>query len=258
MHLPYCRFTVRRTMATIVVFAACLAAIQGNYQARLYSDTSVVKILSVADRTPERMAAHARRLVSPEILSHASLDPRLSGLHQPLRAGDREEVIGSSPGPQVYAHVNSVKDGTLWVESIAEESAVEATSIALAVTDAYIADLGANRVVPWTAGIPMRCEFRPKSLAEPRELAAAVALAVLASALVLVVPTKRLTIRRLMAVSAVVGGIIVVGRMNEFEASLFFAVCYFVVPPTLVVMILRSFDPARPRPFGRRQRVRCK
>ena len=61
-------------------------------------------------------------------------------------------------------------------------------------------------------------------------------------------PRVQFTIRRLMAVSAVVGGGMVVGRLNEFEASLFFAVCYFVVPPTLVVMILRSFDPARPWP----------
>ena len=204
MHLPYCRPTVRRTMASIAVFAVCLAAIRLNYRARLYGDTSVVKILSLADRTPEGMAAHARRLVSPEILSHASLDPQLSGLHQPLRAGDREEVIGSSPGPQVYAHVDSVEDGTLSVDSIAEGSAVEATSIALAVTVAYIADQGANRVVPWTAGITMRCEFQPKPLAEPRDLAAAVAVAVLASTLVLVVPTKRLSFRQWMAVAGVV------------------------------------------------------
>ena len=185
MHVPYCRLTVRKTMASIVVFGVCLATIRLNYRARLYGDTSVVKILSVAERTPECMSAHARRLVSPEILSHASLDPRLSGLHRPLRAGDREEVIGSSPGPQVYAHVDSVEDGTLWVDAIAEGSAVEATSIARAVTVAYIADQGANRVVPWTAGIPMGCEFQPKPLAEPWELAAAVALAVLASALAL-------------------------------------------------------------------------
>ena len=46
-----------------------------------------------------------------------------------------------------------------------------------------------------------------------------------------------------MAVSAALGGVMVVGRMNEFEASLFFLVCYLVVPPTLVVMILRSFNP---------------
>jgi hypothetical protein len=60
-------------------------------------------------------------------------------------------------------------------------------------------------------------------------------------------PRVRCTTRRLMAVSAVVAGVMSVGGLNEFEASLFFAVCYFVVPPTLVIMILRGFDPARHR-----------
>lgn len=204
MSLPYCGPTVRRGMASIVVFAVCLAAIRGNYRPRLYGDTAVLKVLTVAGRTPEGMAAHARRLVSPEILSRASLDPRLSGLHQPLRVGDPEEVIGSSPGPQVYALVNSVEDGTLWVDSVAEGSAAEATSIALAVTGAYIADQETSQVVPWTAGIPMCCEFHPKPLGEPRELATALALAVLASALVLVVPVPRPTLRRLTAAVAIV------------------------------------------------------
>jgi hypothetical protein len=188
-------------MASIVVFAACLAAIRGNYRARLYGDTSVVKVLSVADRTPKGMAAHARRIASPEILSYASLDPRLSALHQPLHAGAQEEVIGSLPGPQIYVHVDSIENGTLWIASIAEGSAVEASSIALAVRDAYIADQGANRVVPWTAGIPMRCEFQPKPLAEPQELAAAMGLAVLVSALVLVVPFERISLRQWMSVA---------------------------------------------------------
>ncbi len=203
MRLPHCRPTVRRAMASIVVFAVCLAAVRGNYRARLYGDAAVVKVLPVADRTPEGMATHALRLVSPEILRRASLDPRLSTLHQPLRAADPDEVIGSSPGPTVYAHVDS-SAGLSWVDSLAEGSAAEARSIALAVADAYIADQGASRVVPWTAGIPMRCEFHPKPLAEPQELAAAVALAVLASALVLVVPTEQLSLRQWMAVAVVV------------------------------------------------------
>jgi hypothetical protein len=61
------------------------------------------------------------------------------------------------------------------------------------------------------------------------------------------IPRGRFTTRRLMAASAVVAGVMAVGRLNEFEASLFFAMCYFVVPPILVIMILRGFDPARPR-----------
>jgi hypothetical protein len=188
-------------MASIVVFAVCLAAIRGNYRARLYGDIAVLKVLSEADRSPKAMAAHARRLVSPEILRRASLDPGLSGLHQPLRAGDPHEPIGSSPGPQVYVYVNSVEEGTLWVDSIAEGSASEATSIAQAVAAAYIADQGASRVAPSTAGIPMRCEYLPKPLSEPLGLAAAMALAVLASVLVLVFPTKRLSLRQWIAVA---------------------------------------------------------
>src|SRR5262249_41676364 len=39
MRLRHCRATVRRAMASIVVFAACLAAIMGNYRARLYDDS---------------------------------------------------------------------------------------------------------------------------------------------------------------------------------------------------------------------------
>ena len=204
MRLPHCRPTVRRSMASIVVFAACLAAIRGNYRARLYGDMAIVKVLPVADRTPEGMAAHARRMVALENLRRASLDPRLAGLHQPLRAGDPDEVIGSLPGPQVYAHVDSVEDGTLSVDSVAEGSAAEARSIALAVADAYIADQGASRVVPWTAGIPTGSEFHPKPLGEPWELALAVALAVLVSALVLVVPTAWVSKRRLAATVVVV------------------------------------------------------
>jgi hypothetical protein len=190
-------------MASIVVFAACLAAIRANYRARLYGDTAVVKVLPVADRTPEGMAAHARRMVSQEILSRALLDPRLSGLNQPLRAADPDEAIGSLPGPQVYAHVDSVEDGTLSVDSVAEGSAAEATSIALAIADAFIADEGANRVVPWTAGIPTGCTFQLRPLGEPWELATAVALAVLASSLALVVPTAWLTPWRCMPLAVV-------------------------------------------------------
>jgi hypothetical protein len=206
MRLPYCRFTVRRAMASIVVLAALLVAIKGNYQARLFGDGAIIQVLALADRTPEGMAAHARRIVSPENLRRASLDPRLSGLHRPLRAANPDEVIGSSPGPQVYAHVDSVENGTLSIDSVAEGSAAEATFIALAVADAYIADQGASRVVPGTAGIPMRCEFQPKPLGERWELAAAVALAVLVSIVVLVVPTERLSWRQWIAV-AIVGAI---------------------------------------------------
>lgn len=204
MRLPYCRFMVRRGMASIVVFAACLAVIRGNYRARLYGDMAIIKILPVADRTPEGLAAHARRLVSSEILSRASLDPRLSGLHQSLRAADPQEVIGSTSGPLVYASVFSVEDGTIAVDSVADGSAAEARLIALAVAGAYIADQGASRVVPWTAGITTLSEFHPKPLGEPWGLATAVALAVFASALVLVVPAAWVSKRRLMATAVVV------------------------------------------------------
>lgn len=191
-------------MASIVVFAVCLAAIKGNYRARLYGDRAIVKVLPVADRTPEDMAAHARRMVSLENLRRASLDPRLAGLHQPLRAADPHEVIGSVPGPQVYGHVESVVDGTLSVDTVAEGSAAEATYIALAVADAYIADQGATRVIPWAAGIPTASEFHPSPLSDPRELATAVTLAVLVSVLVLVVPTAWVSKRRLAATVVVV------------------------------------------------------
>jgi hypothetical protein len=186
-------------MASILILAACLAAIKENYRAPLYGETVIIKVLPLADRTAEGMAAHARRLVSPENLRRASLDPRLAGLQQPLRAGDPDEPIGSSPGPQVCAFVSSVEDGTLSVDSVAEGSAAEARSIALAVADAYIADQGANRIVPGAAFIPTSSEFHTMPLGEPWETETAVALAVLASALVLVVPTTWVTKRRLAA-----------------------------------------------------------
>ncbi len=47
----------------------------------------------------------------------------------------------------------------------------------------------------------MRCEFQPKPLAEPQELAAAMGLAVLVSALVLVVPFERISLRQWMSVA---------------------------------------------------------
>ena len=58
-------------------------------------------------------------------------------------------------------------------------------------------------------------------------------------------PLARLTLRRLMAAVAVIALVMSVRTLNEFEASLLFALCYFAVPPTLVIMILRRFDPAR-------------
>lgn len=60
-------------------------------------------------------------------------------------------------------------------------------------------------------------------------------------------PRVRFTTRRLMAASAAVAGVMGVGGLNEFEASLLSAMCSFVVPPILVVMILRGFDPTPPR-----------
>ena len=57
----------------------------------------------------------------------------------------------------------------------------------------------------------------------------------------------RFTIRWLMAVVAIVALVMVVGRLNEFEASLLFSACYFVVPPTLTIVILRTFEPNRSR-----------
>jgi hypothetical protein len=177
-------------MGSIVVFAACLAAIRANYRTRLYAERAIAKVLPVADRTPVDMAAHARRLVAPDNLRRASLDSQLSGLHQPLRTGDPDDAIGSSPGPQVYALVDSVQDGTLRVACVvAEGSAAEARSIAFAVADAYISGQGASRVVPWTDRIPTGRVFHPMLLGAPWELATAVALAVLASAIILVVPT---------------------------------------------------------------------
>jgi hypothetical protein len=47
-----------------------------------------------------------------------------------------------------------------------------------------------------------------------------------------------------MAASAVVAVGMVLLRLNEFEATLVLAVCYFVVPPILVIKILRRCDPA--------------
>jgi hypothetical protein len=60
MRLPHCRPTVRTAMASIAVLAACLAAIRENYRARLYCDMAIVKVLPVADRTPEGMAPGSR------------------------------------------------------------------------------------------------------------------------------------------------------------------------------------------------------
>jgi hypothetical protein len=48
-------------------------------------------------------------------------------------------------------------------------------------------------------------------------------------------------------VVAIVVLVLVVGMLNEFEASLVFAVGYFVVPPISVIMLLRSFEPGRSR-----------
>jgi hypothetical protein len=143
------------------------------------------------------MAEHARQLASPENLRRASLDPRLSGLHQPLRAGDPREMIGSIPGPAVYIHVDSVEDGTLWVDSVAEGSPTEAWAIAWAVADAYVADQGPNRIAPGTAGISTACQFWPAPLGEPWELATALTLAALASIAVLILPLAWVTKRRL-------------------------------------------------------------
>lgn len=204
MRLPCCRPTVRRVMASVAVFAACLAAIRGVYRAPFYGDTVAVKVLPVAERTPEGMAAHARRFVSPEVLRRASLDSRLSSLHRPLRAAAPDELIGSRPGPMVYASVFSVEDGILWIDSETEGSRAEATSIARAVADAYVADQGTSRVVPWTVGIPLSSMTYTSLLGEPWQLAAALALAVVASALVLVGPIGRLSLRRWMTVAVAV------------------------------------------------------
>lgn len=204
MRLAHCRPTVRRAMASVAVFAACLAAVHASYRARLYGDTAAVKILPVADRTAEGMAGHARRSSSPGVLRRASLDPRLSALRRPIRAADPNAEIGSSPLPQVSAFVESVEDGTLWISSVAEGSAAEATLIARAVADAYIAEEGVNRVVPWTAVIPLRCEFHTRPLGEPWQLAAALVLAVLVSSVVLVGPLERLSLRQWMGLAVAV------------------------------------------------------
>jgi hypothetical protein len=64
-------------------------------------------------------------------------------------------------------------------------------------------------------------------------------------------PRMRFTVRRLMAAAAVVALVLALVRgvraLNELEAGLLCGVCYFVVPPTLVIMFLRRFDPDRRR-----------
>jgi hypothetical protein len=72
---------------------------------------------------------------------------------------------------------------------VSGESEGEASSIAVAVADAYIRDQGPSRVVRWTAGIPLSSQIVPKPLSQAWELATAVVLSVLASALILIMPS---------------------------------------------------------------------
>jgi hypothetical protein len=102
MRLPHVRLTVRKAMASIVILAICLAGIKGAYHPRLYSETVVIKVMPSADRTSEVMTAHARRLVGPEVLGAASLDPRLATLHRPLFAADPNKPIHTMPVPHGY------------------------------------------------------------------------------------------------------------------------------------------------------------
>jgi hypothetical protein len=143
----------------------------------------------MADRTPEIMTAHARQLVTPKILDAASLDPRLSNSHRPIHSANPDKFIQENPIPKVYVTVDSVEDGTISIDSTAEGGMGEANSVASAVADAYIRDQGPSRVMRWSAG--MRSEVVPKPLSQPWELAAAVVLSLLASALILIVPNAR-------------------------------------------------------------------
>lgn len=195
--------SARRVALSILVFVACLAVIKANYRSPLYGDAALIAVLSSEDRTPERMAAHEHRLTSSENLRRASLDPRLAGLNRPLRAGDGNEAIGSVPGPAVYVSVDSVEDGVLLIDSVSEVSPTEAKAIAEAVADAYVAELGANQVVPVVDSFAMPCEFHANLLSHPRVLIGVLVLSLFASVFVLLVPSVWFSKRRLPTTLAV-------------------------------------------------------
>ncbi len=203
MRLSLWRSSARRVALSILVFIACLAVIKTNYHPPLYGDSATITVLSIADRTPEGMAAHKRRLASAENLRRASLDPRLARLNRPLRVGDGAEIIGSVPGPTVYVSVRSVDNGTLLIDSVSEVSAVEARSIAAAVAAAYIAGEGATQISPVEESIPTACEFHPSPLGEPGEVVMALVLSFLASGFVLFIPAAWFSKGRLPSTLAV-------------------------------------------------------
>lgn len=197
MRLPFQRPSALRVAIALLVFATCLVLIWANYSPPLYGDGAEIAVWSAGDRTAEGMAGHERRLGSAENLRRAALDPRLAGLDRPLRAGEMTEIIGSVPGPAVYVFVRSVDEGVLGIDSVSENSAEEARSIALAVADAYIAELGEDHVALAPSTFPTATMFLPSSLSESRRILAALFLGGLASGFVLFAPSVWFSRRRL-------------------------------------------------------------
>lgn len=197
MRLPVRRPSALRVAMALGVFAICLVLIWVNYRPPLYGDGAGGAILSMADRTAEGMAVHERRLGSAENLRLAALDPRLAGLDRALRAGEMTEIIGSVPGPTVYIFIRSVDEGVLGIDAVSENSPAEAKSIALAVADAYIAELGEDHAALAPNPFPGASVFLPSALSEPGNILAALFLGGLASGFVLFAPSVWFSRRRL-------------------------------------------------------------
>lgn len=228
MRLSFQRPTALRAVLGVLVFTASLVIIWANYRPPLYGDRAAIAVLSKGDRTSEGMAAHERRLGSAETLRRASLDPRLAGLDQPLRASDGTEAIGSVPGPSVYVSVRSMEDGVLSIDSVSENSGEEAKLIALAVADAYAAELGEDRISLVSDPISTASEIHPSALSGPWDVITVLLLGGLASGFVLFAPTVWFSKRR-WATTLVLALAVTIYLLQQF-------------PPTMSVGFLGPID----------------
>jgi hypothetical protein len=177
-------------MAGLATFASLLVAIRGSYAPPLYCEATQLLVIPRADRNPEDMEAHARRLESPRLLADASADPCLAPLRRPLRTPGPHEFLDAATGPATSSRVVSAADGTIAVEGMGG-SEVEARQIADAMVAAYIRQQGAGRVARPATGRYVHSMVLPRPLSEPWQVVSAVVLAAVASWGVIVVPLRR-------------------------------------------------------------------